>query len=158
MVRADQRGIEPTRWSPDVVTLLHLAASLPDVDRILINPAIKQQLCETTQGDRSWLRLMRPWYDHSAHMHIRFRCPADQHDCVQAAAATGRRWLRCYVAVVVRPVERTAAVAADTTSEAVSSAGVTRGVQGGDGGSLTVVSTGLTVDALRAMPSAWDGC
>jgi penicillin-insensitive murein endopeptidase len=28
---------------------------------------------------------MRPWYDHSAHMHIRFRCPADQHDCVQAA-------------------------------------------------------------------------
>ena len=85
MVRADQRGVELTRWSPDVVTLLHLAASLPDVDRILINPAIKQQLCETTQGDRSWLRLMRPWYDHSAHMHIRFRCPADQHDCVQAA-------------------------------------------------------------------------
>jgi penicillin-insensitive murein DD-endopeptidase len=37
------------------------------------------------RGDRSWLRLMRPWYDHAAHMHIRFRCPADQRDCVQAA-------------------------------------------------------------------------
>ena len=84
MVRADQRGVDPVRWSADEVTLLHLAASLPDVDRILINPAIKRQLCEQVQGDRSWLRLMRPWYDHSAHMHIRFRCPADQHDCIQA--------------------------------------------------------------------------
>jgi penicillin-insensitive murein endopeptidase len=85
MVGADQRGVDPAHWTPDVVTLLHLAATLPDVDRILINPAIKQQLCETVRGDRSWLRLMRPWYDHAAHMHIRFRCPADQHDCIQAA-------------------------------------------------------------------------
>jgi penicillin-insensitive murein DD-endopeptidase len=85
MVRADQRGVDPARWSPDEVTLLHLAASLPEVDRILINPAIKRQLCEEVRGDRSWLRLMRPWYDHAAHMHIRFRCPADQRDCVQAA-------------------------------------------------------------------------
>jgi penicillin-insensitive murein DD-endopeptidase len=37
------------------------------------------------QGDRSWLRLMRPWYGHAAHMHIRFRCPPDQRDCIQAA-------------------------------------------------------------------------
>jgi penicillin-insensitive murein DD-endopeptidase len=85
LVRPDQRGVDPLRWTPDVVTLLHLAATLPDVDRILINPAIKQQLCEEVRGDRSWLRLMRPWYGHSAHMHIRFRCPADQHDCAQAA-------------------------------------------------------------------------
>ena len=85
LVRPDQRGVDPARWTPQVVTLLHLAASLPDVDRVLINPAIKRQLCDEVQGDRAWLRLMRPWYDHSAHMHIRFRCPADQHDCVQAA-------------------------------------------------------------------------
>ena len=84
MVRPDGRAISPTRWSPDVVTLLRLAASLPGVDRILINPAIKRQLCQDVRGDRSWLRLMRPWYGHAAHMHIRFRCPADQHDCVQA--------------------------------------------------------------------------
>jgi penicillin-insensitive murein endopeptidase len=85
LVRPDQRGVDPARWTPQVITLLHLAASLPDVDRILINPAIKRQLCNEVQGDRAWLRLMRPWYDHSAHMHIRFRCPADQRDCVQAA-------------------------------------------------------------------------
>jgi len=84
MVRPDQRAIDRRRWSPEVITLLRLAASLPDVDRILTNPAIKRQLCHDVTGDRSWLRLMRPWYDHAAHMHIRFRCPADQHDCVQA--------------------------------------------------------------------------
>jgi penicillin-insensitive murein DD-endopeptidase len=85
MVRADQLGVDPARWTPAEITLLRLAASLPEVDRILINPAVKRQLCDEVKGDRSWLRLMRPWYDHSAHMHIRFRCPADQHDCVQAA-------------------------------------------------------------------------
>jgi penicillin-insensitive murein DD-endopeptidase len=84
MVRPDQRAIDQAHWSPEVITLLRLAASLPDVDRILINPAIKRQLCQDVRGDRSWLRLMRPWYDHAAHMHIRFRCPADQHDCAQA--------------------------------------------------------------------------
>ena len=82
MVRPDQRGIEPAHWSPQVVTLLHLAATLPGVDRILVNAAIKKQLCDTVQGDRSWLRMIRPWYDHSAHMHIHFRCPPDQHDCI----------------------------------------------------------------------------
>lgn len=84
-VRPDRRGVDPMRWTPAQVTLLHLAAGLPDVDRIFVNPAIKQQLCNEVQGDRSWLRLIRPWYGHAEHMHIRFRCPADQHDCVQGA-------------------------------------------------------------------------
>jgi penicillin-insensitive murein DD-endopeptidase len=84
VVRPDRRGVDPAHWTPQVVALLRLAAGLPDVDRILINPAIKRQLCEEVQGDRSWLRLMRPWYGHAAHMHIRFRCPTDQADCVQA--------------------------------------------------------------------------
>jgi penicillin-insensitive murein endopeptidase len=83
MVSGDLRSVDPAHWSPDVVTLLHLAAGLPGVDRVLVNAAIKRQLCGTVQGDRSWLRLIRPWYDHSAHMHIHFRCPAGQLDCVQ---------------------------------------------------------------------------
>jgi len=82
MVGADQRSIDPAHWSPQVTALLHLAAGLPGVDRILVNAAIKKQLCDTVQGDRSWLRMIRPWYDHSAHMHIHFRCPAGQRDCV----------------------------------------------------------------------------
>jgi penicillin-insensitive murein endopeptidase len=85
VVRADGRDIDPVIWSPWVTTLLRLAAGLPEVDRILVNPAIKQQLCREVSGDRSWLHLVRPWYGHAAHMHIRFRCPADQMDCVQAS-------------------------------------------------------------------------
>ena len=85
LVRGDGRGVDPAVWSPEVITLLRLAAGLPEVDRILVNPAIKQQLCREVSGDRSWLHLIRPWYGHAAHMHIRFRCPAGQADCVQGA-------------------------------------------------------------------------
>jgi penicillin-insensitive murein endopeptidase len=49
-----------------------------------VNPAIKRQLCYEVRGDRTWLRLIRPWYGHAAHMHIRFRCPPGQAECVQA--------------------------------------------------------------------------
>jgi penicillin-insensitive murein endopeptidase len=83
LVRPDGRGVVPERWSSRVIMLLQLAAGLPDVDRVLVNPAIKQQLCEDVTGDRSWLRLIRPWYGHAAHMHIRFRCPAGQAECQQ---------------------------------------------------------------------------
>jgi penicillin-insensitive murein endopeptidase len=85
LVRPDGRGIDPSAWSPRVTGLLRMAAGLPDVDRILVNAAIKKQLCQEVTGDRSWLHLIRPWYGHAAHMHIRFRCPAGQQDCVQAA-------------------------------------------------------------------------
>jgi penicillin-insensitive murein endopeptidase len=85
LVRADGRGINPIVWSPRVTGLLRLAAELPDVDRVLVNAAIKQQLCQEVTGDRSWLRFIRPWYGHAAHMHIRFRCPADQADCARTA-------------------------------------------------------------------------
>jgi penicillin-insensitive murein DD-endopeptidase len=84
MVRPDGRDTDPATWSPRVITLLHMAADLPEVDRILVNPAIKQRLCRDVSGDRSWLHLIRPWYGHAAHMHIRFRCPAGQTDCIQA--------------------------------------------------------------------------
>lgn len=86
VVRPDGRGVDPIIWRPAHATLLRLAAGLPDVERIFVNPAIKGQLCETATGDRGWLRLIRPWYGHAAHFHIRFRCPADQPECVEAAA------------------------------------------------------------------------
>ncbi len=86
MVRPDGREVDPSAWSPAVVSLLHMAAGLPDVDRILVNPAIKQQLCREVTTDRSWLHVIRPWYGHAAHMHIHFRCPAGQDACQELAA------------------------------------------------------------------------
>ena len=82
LVRPDRRGIRPDRWNNDIVTLLRLATQLPQIDRVLVNPAIKKQLCDTVTGDRSWLRFVRPWYGHAAHMHLHFRCPADQASCI----------------------------------------------------------------------------
>ena len=85
LVRPDQRDIDPARWMPGVTTLIRLATQLPGVDRVLVNAAIKQQMCRVATGDRAWLRLVRPWYGHAAHMHIHFRCPADQPDCRDGA-------------------------------------------------------------------------
>ena len=85
LVTPDGRGVEPALWSPLHATLIRLATQLPGVDRILVNAAIKRQLCETVTGDRTWLRLVRPFYGHSAHMHIHFRCPPGQPECKDMA-------------------------------------------------------------------------
>ena len=85
LVRADGRGVDLSRWSPQHATLLRLAAELPGVDRVLVNPAIKKQLCDTVTGDRTWIRAIRPWYGHAAHMHIHFRCPPGQPECIDQA-------------------------------------------------------------------------
>ena len=55
LVSADRRGVDPDRWRPAHLTLIRLAAGLPGIDRILVNPAIKQQLCRDAAGDRGWL-------------------------------------------------------------------------------------------------------
>jgi penicillin-insensitive murein endopeptidase len=85
LVRPDGRSIDAARWRPEHETLIHLATGLPGVDRVLVNAAIKRQLCATVTGDRSWLRLVRPWYGHAAHMHVHFRCPPNQPECIDAA-------------------------------------------------------------------------
>lgn len=81
LVRPDGRGVDPARWKPGDLTLIRLAATLPGVNRVLVNPAIKKQLCEEATGDRSWLRRVRPWFGHASHMHLRMDCPAGQPEC-----------------------------------------------------------------------------
>ncbi len=61
--------------------MIKLAAQDNDVTRIFVNPAIKQQLCLDAGTDRDWLRKVRPWFQHRAHMHVRLRCPADSLEC-----------------------------------------------------------------------------
>jgi penicillin-insensitive murein endopeptidase len=72
-------------WGPDQRFLLETAARHPKVDRIFVNPAIKRALCQEAQGDRGWLRKVRPWFGHDAHFHVRLRCPADSPQCDQQA-------------------------------------------------------------------------
>lgn len=75
LVRADGREVDPSVWRSEHITLIRLAATEPGIDRVLVNPAIKRQLCLEATGDRSWLHRVRPWYGHTAHMHLHFACP-----------------------------------------------------------------------------------
>lgn len=86
LVLPDGRGIDPKLWRPEHATLLQLAATEPGVDRILVNAAIKRQLCLTVVGDRGWLQRVRPWFGHASHMHVHYACPAGQPECVDQPA------------------------------------------------------------------------
>ena len=68
-------------WSADHAALIRLAADNPLVGRIFVHPAIKIALCEMDWPDRSFLRVVRPWFGHDSHMHIRLICPDDAMHC-----------------------------------------------------------------------------
>ena len=78
-----QQGLTPNgRWGADQRFLIKQAAEHPDVDRILVNPGIKRELCRS-DADAAWLRKLRPWWKHDAHMHVRLKCPNDSPSCKQ---------------------------------------------------------------------------
>ena len=79
--------IDEEVWSPAQAHLLELAAKTPEVERIFVNPAIKQAVCRSVpaDGDRDWLRKLRPWWGHDEHFHVRLACPADSPECESQA-------------------------------------------------------------------------
>ncbi|MCP5420960.1 MAG: penicillin-insensitive murein endopeptidase [Gammaproteobacteria bacterium] len=80
-VLASQGRINPQRWSPRYRDILMLAASDPRVERIFVNPIIKQTLCQSDRGNTTWMPKIRPWWGHDAHFHVRLRCPAGSPQC-----------------------------------------------------------------------------
>jgi penicillin-insensitive murein endopeptidase len=68
-------------WSEDHATLIRLAAEDPRVARIFVHPAIKIAMCEMTWADRSFLRVIRPWFGHDSHFHVRLVCPEGAAAC-----------------------------------------------------------------------------
>lgn len=71
------RGFGDAQYS-----ILKNAAQSPGVERIFISPPIKREMCNRAPAnDRDWLRKLRPWTGHAAHMHVRLACPADSSDC-----------------------------------------------------------------------------
>ena len=75
VVADDWNDIDPAVWTPQHIAIIRAAARAPEVERVLVNPAIKKALCRDARGDRSWLSKVRPFYGHNYHMHIRIRCP-----------------------------------------------------------------------------------
>ena len=73
-------------WGEPQRFLLETVARNPAVDRIFVNPGIKRAVCNEVQGDRTWLRKLRPWWRHDSHFHVRIRCPAGSPQCEPQAA------------------------------------------------------------------------
>jgi penicillin-insensitive murein endopeptidase len=81
MLSGSKRGLNHALWSAKQAKMLELAANLPAVDRIFVNAYVKKDLCERSEGNREWLRKIRPWYYHDDHFHMRLVCPADSPSC-----------------------------------------------------------------------------
>jgi len=73
--------VRPEIWSPAYIALLKTVAEEPQVERVLVNYAIKKALCRDVKGDRRWLGKMRIVFGHNYHFHIRIKCPADSPEC-----------------------------------------------------------------------------
>lgn len=61
--------------------IIKTAASYGVVERVLVHPTIKKELCRRETGERSWLNKVRPYWGHHYHMHVRLSCPADSPNC-----------------------------------------------------------------------------
>jgi penicillin-insensitive murein endopeptidase len=82
LVSSDWKHVNPKTWTPAYVSFIKTAAEQPDVERVLVNAAIKKEMCQV-QGDKhpAWMDKVRPWYGHHDHIHVRLRCPADSPNC-----------------------------------------------------------------------------
>ncbi|WP_372890209.1 penicillin-insensitive murein endopeptidase [Rhodosalinus sp.] len=70
------------RWSRAHHEILKAAASDARVARIFVFPGAKVRMCAEAEGDRAWLRKIRPWWGHHYHVHVRLHCPGGARDCV----------------------------------------------------------------------------
>jgi penicillin-insensitive murein endopeptidase len=60
VVASDWNDIDPSVWTPRHVAIIRAAAQAPEVERVLVNAAIKKALCRDARGDRSWLSKFVP--------------------------------------------------------------------------------------------------
>ena len=74
-------------FTRDIELYIKAAASDPRVDRIFVAPMIKKRMCAVFEGDKDngFLRKLRPWFGHQAHMHVRLTCPFDSPECITQA-------------------------------------------------------------------------
>ena len=73
--------VDKKRWTRAHTMVLYHAASFPQVERVLVHPGVKKQLCDTVKGDRKWLNKIRPIWGHHYHFHIRIGCPEGSTGC-----------------------------------------------------------------------------
>jgi penicillin-insensitive murein endopeptidase len=84
-VVGEDGNLLPERWGRNQTALLRAFATDPRVERIFVNPAIKRALCSAAGEDRDWLHVLRPWWGHDDHFHVRIHCPEGDTACVAGA-------------------------------------------------------------------------
>ena len=89
MVRPDGLDVDPARWTPRHMALIKAASEQPEVERIFVNPAIKQAICRQATGDRRWLGKVRPMWGHNYHFHVRLACPEGETSCTPQPPVSG---------------------------------------------------------------------
>jgi len=89
LVAADWKHVN-ANWSAADEAFIRTAAEQPEVERVLVNAAIKKKLCEMEGKQHwSWMDKVRPWYGHNDHIHVRLKCPADSPHCRKQPGVPG---------------------------------------------------------------------
>ncbi|MFN3746428.1 MAG: penicillin-insensitive murein endopeptidase, partial [Hyphomicrobiaceae bacterium] len=81
MLAEDRVSVNPQVWTEAHGRIILRAASYPQVERVLVHPAIKKAICENKSLPRAHLNKVRPYWGHHYHMHIRMACPKDSPTC-----------------------------------------------------------------------------
>jgi penicillin-insensitive murein endopeptidase len=82
-VLASDKRHDNANWTRSHAALIEAAARDPRVERIFITAPVKLALCANAKrSDAAWLRKIRPWWDHTDHMHVRLKCPRGAPGCV----------------------------------------------------------------------------
>lgn len=78
-------SVDRNVFTDEHVHIVKRAASYPQVERILVHPAIKKAMCESTAmqppAERAWLGKVRPYFGHHYHFHVRITCPPGSANC-----------------------------------------------------------------------------
>ncbi|HEY7230291.1 MAG TPA: penicillin-insensitive murein endopeptidase [Pseudolabrys sp.] len=90
LVASDWKHLNSQTWTPQHIAFIKAAAQQPEVERVLVNAAIKKELCRVEANQpHGWMSKVRPWYGHHDHIHVRLRCPADSPQCKAQPPVTG---------------------------------------------------------------------
>ena len=82
LVSDDWKSLNPKTWTPEHIKFIKTAAQEPEVERVLVNAAIKKEICRVERKNGAgWMSKVRPWYWHHDHIHVRLKCPADSPNC-----------------------------------------------------------------------------
>ncbi len=82
LVSDDWKRLNPKTWTPQHIAFIKTAAEQPEVERVLVNAAIKKELCRVEdKAHDGWMAKVRPWYGHHDHIHVRLKCPANSPSC-----------------------------------------------------------------------------